>query len=181
MTVAREKESALARRSGLNSLHQVFPNRLAVKQGKQEGPETLMTILEDRAGETLPVAEDPLVVRPTPRAPLGTGDNRDRRLDRAMRMIDPAVASSFTAEQRRAIRTMLGLRSDRRTLIDLRGGFELAGRHYFLTLLGGHERRARDGQPVGGLQRLLRDNLLTVILGGLLLVALFGLAAGLRG
>ena len=116
-----------------------------------------------------------------PRAPLGTGDAGDRRLDRAMRMIDPAVAGSFTPEQRRAIRIMLGLRGDRRLLFDLRGGFELAGRRYFLTLLGGHERRRRRGGESSGLRGWLANNLLTLILGGLLLGMLFLLAASLRG
>lgn len=140
-----------------------------------------MTVLEERA-EAEPRRDDRrLVSGPHPRAPLGTGDERDRRLDRAMRMIDPAVAGSFTPEQRRAIRTMLGLRGDRRLLFDLRGGFELAGRRYFLTLLGGHERRTAAARPSDGLQRWLRDNLLTMILGGLLLGMLFLLAASLRG
>ena len=139
-----------------------------------------MTLIEDSAA-AFPRKDAVRPSAPQPRVRLSTGDVRDRCLDRAMRLIDPAVASSFTPEQRRAIRTMLDLRRDRRLMLDLRGGFDLAGRRYFLSLMGGHERRRGPRRASHPLSDWLRGTLPLLAIGGLVLVALFALAAGLRG
>ena len=141
----------------------------------------VMSVMEERVDG--PPGEDAFRsgVAPIKRAPLGRGDARDRCLNRAMRLIDPAVAASFSPAQRRAIRTMLDLRRDRRLMLDLRGGFDLAGRRYFFSVMGGHERRSgarRHASPVSG---LLRRALPSLAIGAILLLGAFALAAGLRG
>ena len=140
-----------------------------------------MTILDESADAGPRRAEARPLVERVPRAASGRAGESDRRLERALRLIDPVVAESFTAEQRRAIRTMLGLRGERRPLFEWRGGFGLTSGRYFLTLYGGRERRAARVRPRAGLRRLLSDSLPPVVMSVLLLALLFVLAAGWRG
>ena len=57
------------------------------------------------------------------------------------RMIDPAVAASFTKEQRIALRTMFGGRGATRHPVDIRCTFPLGWRRFYLVLLIGRDRR----------------------------------------
>lgn len=143
-----------------------------------------MTTVEDDAGADVRDAADALLAEPVRRAPLiraslGRFDERDRRLERALRLIDPAVAGSFTPAQRQAIRIMLGLRRDRCLVADVSGGYTFNGRRYFLSLLCGHERRTTTHRREG-FKGWLRENVLTLAFGGLLLALLFGMALFLR-
>ena len=67
------------------------------------------------------------------------------------RMIDPAVAASFTKEQRIALRTMFGGRGATRHPVDIRCTFPLGWRRFYLVLLMGWDRRKfirpRNGLP----------------------------------
>ena len=112
---------------------------------------------------------------------FGDGGARDAVLERALRMVDPEVAESFTPEQRRAIRTMLDLRRATQSLVDVRQGFTLGGRRYFLSLLFGRERRRFERRRPGGLHGWLRDHGLTLIASALALALVFLVAAALRG
>ena len=139
-----------------------------------------MTILDESVAVESRHAEAPPLFERVPRAASGRADEGDRRLERALRLVDPAVAESFTSEQRRAVRTMLGLRGERRPLFEWRGGLGLARGGYFLTLYGGRERRAARVRPRAGMRRLLSESLPPVVMSVLLLVLLFVLASGLR-
>ena len=108
-------------------------------------------------------------------------DGRDVVLERALRMLDPEVARSFTSEQRRAIRTMLDLRFATEHLIDLRRGFNVSGRRYFLAFLLGRERRRLRRSKSEGVAGWLQDHATLLIAGAALLTVVFCIAALLRG
>ena len=88
------------------------------------------------------------------------------------RRIDPAVAASFTKEQRRAIRTMFGDRGATRHAIDIRCTFPLGWRRFYLVFLAGRDRR-RIIRPRNGLPGEMGDWLAYLILSMGLLMALF--------
>lgn len=111
----------------------------------------------------------------------GEGERLDGVLERALRPLDPEVARSFSPEQRRAIRTMLDLRSGTEPLLDLRRGVSLGGRRYFLTLMLGRERRRLSRAKVGGLLGGLRHHARLLLASGCALAAIFAVAAALRG
>lgn len=130
-------------------------------------------------------AKPALTARGGPRtvgaAPCAAGEAaHDAVLERAMRLIDPEIARSFTPEQRRAVRTMLDLRFATEHLVDVRRGFSLAGRRYFLALLLGRERRRLSRGRASGLSGWLQDHALLLLASGGLLVIGFLLAALLR-
>lgn len=74
------------------------------------------------------------------RARVGGSD--DNSLDHYLKRIDPKVATSFTAPQRQAIRTMLGTRGTNRHAVDLRRSIAFGRSRYYLILLLGREHRS---------------------------------------
>jgi hypothetical protein len=92
------------------------------------------------------------------------------------RRIDPRVAASFSAEQREAIRTMFGDRGIAPHTIDLRCGFPLGHRRYYLVFLLGRDRRLSLRSLSGHRDELLGYGLLATVV----LVPLFALIFGLR-
>ncbi len=102
------------------------------------------------------------------RARTGNGDGNS--LDHYLKRIDPKVAASFTAPQRQAIRTMLGIRGTNRHTVDLRRSFALGrGRYYAVLLLGREQRslarlhRERISFGVGSIFRYLALALLLLL------------------
>lgn len=75
---------------------------------------------------------------------LGTsGGARDNTaLDNYLKRIDPQVAASFTAPQRQALKTILGLRAPTRHTVEVRRSFGLGRKRYYLVFLLGRDRRA---------------------------------------
>lgn len=65
----------------------------------------------------------------------------DPFLDNYLKRIDPRVAASFTAEQRRAIRSMFDGRAARRHRVDIRHSWGFGHHRFYFVLLGGRERR----------------------------------------
>jgi len=88
------------------------------------------------------------------------------------RRIDPAVAASFTKEQRHAIRTMFGDRGATRHAIDIRCTFPLGWRRCYLVFLLGRDRR-RIIRPRNGLPGDMGDWLAYLVMSMGLLVAIF--------
>lgn len=102
------------------------------------------------------------------RARASNGD--DNLLDTYFKRIDPKVAASFTAPQRQAIRTMLGIRGTNRHALDLRRSFAFGRSRYYAILLLGREHRSlarlhreRTGSGVGGFVRYLALALLLLL------------------
>lgn len=79
---------------------------------------------------------------------------RDPFIDHYFRRIEPGVAASFTAEQRRAIKTMFGARGMAQHTVEVRRSLPLGRRRFYLVLLMGREQRTfgrlhRDGAISG--------------------------------
>ena len=106
---------------------------------------------------------------------------RDAILERTLRMVDPEVAASFTDEQRRAIRTILDLRQSTRSLIDLRHGFRLGERRFYVSLLFGCERRRLERGSPSALRAWLGEHGTTLIASAFALAVAFVIASILRG
>lgn len=62
-------------------------------------------------------------------------------LEYYFRRIDPRVAASFTAEQRKAIKTMFDGRTARRHPVDIRRTVGFGRHRFYLVMLAGRERR----------------------------------------
>ena len=113
-----------------------------------------------------------------PQAPSAVILRRDARLSddaflaHYFRRIDPAVAASFTKEQRRALRTMFGDRGATRHAVDVRCTFPIGWRRFYLVLLLGRDRR-RVIRPRNGLPGDLGDWLAYLVMSLGLLGALF--------
>jgi hypothetical protein len=98
--------------------------------------------------------------------------SEDEFLAHYFRLIDPAVAASFTKEQRRAIRAMFGDRGVTRHAIDIRCTFPLGWRRCYLVFLLGRDRRKRI-RPRNGLPGDVGDWLAYLVMSLGLLTALF--------
>ncbi|MDX1574568.1 MAG: hypothetical protein R3285_00155 [Kiloniellales bacterium] len=96
----------------------------------------------------------------------------DEFLAHYFRRIDPAVAASFTKEQRHALRTMFGDRGATRHAVDVRCTFPLGWRRFYLVFLLGRDRR-RVIRPRNGLPGDMGDWLAYLVLLLGLLAALF--------
>ncbi len=96
----------------------------------------------------------------------------DEFLAHYFRRLDPAVAASFTKEQRHAIRTMFGDRGATRHAVDVRCTFPLAWRRFYLVFLLGRDRR-RVIRPRNGLPGDMGDWLAYLVMSLGLLAALF--------
>ena len=96
----------------------------------------------------------------------------DEFLAHYLRRIDPAVAASFTKEQRHAIRTMFGDRGATRHAVDVRCTFPLGWRRFYLVFLLGRDRR-RIIRPRNGLPGDMGDWLAYLVMSLGLLAALF--------
>lgn len=99
----------------------------------------------------------------------------DTLLDHYFKRIDPKVAASFTAPQRQALRTILGMRGQSSHTIELRRNFAMGRSRYYLVLLFGRDHRAlarlhREQMPSGSRSAF---HYLGLIL--LLLLPVFGL------
>ena len=105
-----------------------------------------------------------------PRRPLRLSD--DDFLAHYFRRIDPAVAASFTKEQRQAIRTMFGDRGATRHAVDVRCTFPLGWRRFYLVFLLGRDRRKMI-RPRNGLPGDMGDWLAYLVMTVGLLAALF--------
>jgi hypothetical protein len=105
-----------------------------------------------------------------PRRPLRLSD--DDFLAHYFRRIDPAVAASFTKEQRQAIRTMFGDRGATRHAVDIRCTFPLGWRRFYLVCLLGRDRR-KIIRPRNGLPGDMGDWLAYLVMTVGLLAALF--------
>ena len=92
------------------------------------------------------------------------------------RRIDPEVAASFTAEQRRALRVMLDGRGVARHAFDAPRSLSLGRNRYYLVFLLGREKRS----CAPGKARSLGGYLVSLALAVVLLVPLFALALLLR-
>lgn len=66
----------------------------------------------------------------------------DTLLDHYFKRIDPKVAASFSAPQRQALRTILGMRGQSSHAIELRRNFAMGRSRYYLVLLFGRDHRA---------------------------------------
>ena len=88
------------------------------------------------------------------------------------RRIDPAVAASFTKEQRHAIRAMFGDRGATRHAVDVRCTFPLGWRRFYLVFLLGRDRR-KIIRPRNGLPGDMGDWLAYLVMTIGLLAALF--------
>ena len=88
------------------------------------------------------------------------------------RRIDPAVAASFTKEQRHAIRTMFGDRGATRHAVDVRCTFPMGWRRFYLVFLLGRDRR-KIIRPRNGLPGDMGDWLAYLVMTVGLLAALF--------
>ena len=86
----------------------------------------------------------------------------DEFLAHYFRRIDPAVAASFTKEQRHALRLMFGDRGATRHAIDMRCTFPLGWRRFYLVFLLGRDRR-RVIRPRNGLPGDMGDGWKTII------------------
>lgn len=95
------------------------------------------------------------------------------------RRIDPAVAASFTKEQRHAIRTMFGDRGATRHAVDVRCTFPLGWRRCYLVFLLGRDRR-KIIRPRNGLPGDVGDWLAYLVMTVGLLSALFVLLSLMR-
>ena len=109
------------------------------------------------------------------------GHARDAILERTLRMVDPAVAASFTEEQRRAIRTILDLRQSTRSLVDLRHGFRLGERRFYMSVLFGCERRRLERGRPSALRTWFSEHGTTLIASVFALSVAFVIASLLRG
>jgi hypothetical protein len=107
---------------------------------------------------------------PRPRRASRLSD--DDFLAHYFRRIDPAVAASFTKEQRHAIRTMFGDRGATRHAIDVRCTFPLGWRRCYLVFLLGRDRRKMI-RPRNGLPGDMGDWLAYLAMSMGLLVAIF--------
>ncbi len=87
------------------------------------------------------------------RAPARADWRKDPFFATYFQRIDPAVADSFTSEQRAALRLMFGGRAPGRHLVDFRRSLPLFGQRIYLVLLFGKERRSLD--------RLAREGMLS--------------------
>lgn len=103
----------------------------------------------------------------------------DEFLAHYFRRIDPAVAASFTKEQRHAIRTMFGDRGATRHAVDIRCTFPFGWRRFYLVFLLGRDRRKMI-RPRNGLPGEMGDWLAYLIMTMGLLVALFVLLSIVR-
>ena len=66
----------------------------------------------------------------------------DTLLDHYFKRIDPKVAASFSAPQRQALRTILGMRGPSNHTIELRRSIAMGRSRYYLVLLIGRDHRA---------------------------------------
>jgi len=119
-----------------------------------------------------PTAVPPASPATVPHRPRATRLSDDDFLAHYFRRIDPAVAASFTKEQRRAIRTMFGDRGATRHAIDVRCTFPLGWRRCYLVFLLGRDRR-RIIRPRNGLPGDMGDWLAYLVMSMGLLVAIF--------
>ena len=124
--------------------------------------------LETAAG---PSVKDKATAKRRPNHPAGRPTD-DEFLAHYFRRIDPAVAASFTKEQRHAMRTMFGDRGAARHPVDVRCTFPLGWRRFYLVLLLGRDRR-RTIRPRNGLPGDMGDWLAYMVLSLGLLAALF--------
>ncbi len=111
-------------------------------------------------------------VRSQPGTRSGGRCSEDAFLNHYFRRIDPAVAASFTKEQRAAIRTMFGDRGATRHPVDIRCTFPLGWRRFYLVFLMGHDRR-KFIRPRNGLPGEIGDWLTYLVLLGVLFAALY--------
>jgi hypothetical protein len=125
--------------------------------------------LTETARPTAVPSASPATVPHRPRASRLSDDDF---LAHYFRRIDPAVAASFTKEQRRAIRTMFGDRGATRHAIDVRCTFPLGWRRCYLVFLLGRDRR-RIIRPRNGLPGDKGDWLAYLVMSMGLLVAIF--------
>ncbi len=111
--------------------------------------------------------------KPTTAPPRRTARiSDDEFLAHYLRRIDPAVAASFTKEQRHAIRIMFGDRGATRHAVDVRCTFPLGWRRFYLVFLLGRDRR-RIIRPRNGLPGDMGDWLAYLVMSLGLLAALF--------
>lgn len=76
-----------------------------------------------------------------PAAAPQAGTSRDPFIDHYFKRIDPAVAASFTQEQRDAIKVMFGARGVAQHSVEIRRSLPIGRRRYYLVLLMGREQR----------------------------------------
>ncbi len=107
-----------------------------------------------------------------PQRPRSSRLSDDDFLAHYFRRIDPAVAASFTKEQRHALRTMFGDRGATRHAIDVRCTFPLGWRRCYLVFLLGRDRR-RIIRPRNGLPGGMGDWLAYLVMSMGLLMAIF--------
>jgi hypothetical protein len=120
------------------------------------------------AGATLHSRSKPTTAPPRRTARISD----DEFLAHYLRRIDPAVAASFTKEQRHAIRIMFGDRGATRHAVDVRCTFPLGWRRCYLVFLLGRDRR-RIIRPRNGLPGDMGDWLAYLVMSLGLLAALF--------
>ncbi len=120
------------------------------------------------AGVTLNSRSKPTTAPPRRTARISD----DEFLAHYLRRIDPAVAASFTKEQRHAIRIMFGDRGATRHAVDVRCTFPLGWRRCYLVFLLGRDRR-RIIRPRNGLPGDMGDWLAYLVMSLGLLAALF--------
>ena len=120
------------------------------------------------AGGTLNSRSKPTTAPPRRTARISD----DEFLAHYLRRIDPAVAASFTKEQRHAIRIMFGDRGATRHAVDVRCTFPLGWRRCYLVFLLGRDRR-RIIRPRNGLPGDMGDWLAYLVMSLGLLAALF--------
>jgi hypothetical protein len=119
-----------------------------------------------------PAAIAPATHTMAPRRRRASRLSDDDFLAHYFRRIDPAVAASFTKEQRHAIRTMFGDRGATRHAIDIRCTFPLGWRRCYLVFLLGRDRRKMI-RPRNGLPGDMGDWLAYLAMSMGLLVAIF--------
>lgn len=95
--------------------------------------------------------------------------------------LDPVVAASFTAEQKRALSSLLATRGATRHMVDLRQTVSFFGKRYYLAFFFGRERRLGELRGRLGPKEWVLRYLAYLGLALFLLAPCFGLAYLIRG
>lgn len=112
-----------------------------------------MSNVENTAFSASDLTQSLLQTSPTsplkaPRIRMRSSD--DTTLEHYLQRVPPAVAASFTDEQRAALRTMLGGRGITKHLIEVRRAFPLGRKRFYFVFLFGKDRRTLSRAPASG-------------------------------
>ena len=100
-------------------------------------------------------------------------------LQHYLNRVDPAVARSFSDEQREAIKTMLGARGAARHLVEVRRSVPFGRRRWYVVFLFGTERRSLQRLKSEGMISRPFNLLVYLVLGVLVLAPAIGLITAL--